>query len=78
MGARLVFLLIAVGVPLYFAPAVVAYNRNHKDFAGVLIVNLLLGWTVVGWVVALAWAVRPDSARPAPREDDGGYRRWSL
>jgi hypothetical protein len=76
MSGRLAFVLIAVGTPLYFLPSVVAYNRNHKDFAGVLIVNLLLGWTVVGWVVALAWATRPDSARPAPREGDDGYRTW--
>ena len=78
MGFRLVFILVVLGVPLYFVPSLVAYHRNHKDFAGVFILNLLIGWTVVGWVVALAWAVRPDSARPAPHEGSGDYRTWSL
>ncbi len=31
-------------------------GRNCKAFAGIAIVNLFLGWIVIGWAVALAWA----------------------
>ncbi|MGA7622746.1 MAG: superinfection immunity protein [Candidatus Acidiferrales bacterium] len=39
---------------LYFLPAIVAHSK--PDSAGVFIVNLLFGWTVIGWLIALVWA----------------------
>jgi hypothetical protein len=41
---------------LYFIPAMVAYKRNSVNKVSILILNLFLGWTFVGWVVALIWA----------------------
>jgi hypothetical protein len=41
---------------------IVAAGRKHQSGNGILVVNLFLGWTVLGWVLALAWslsAVRP-------------------
>ncbi len=49
-------LLIIAGFVFYFLPTIVAGNRETKGFAGVLIVNLLFGWTILGWIVALVWA----------------------
>jgi ribosomal protein L40E len=43
-------------VALYFLPTLIAAVRNHHNFTPVLLVNLLLGWTVIGWVVALIWS----------------------
>jgi len=40
----------------YFVPTVVALIRRHHQTGAVVIVNLFLGWTVIGWVVALAMA----------------------
>ena len=41
---------------LYLIPALVAYNRQHPNAWAILILNLLLGWTVLGWIVSLVWA----------------------
>jgi hypothetical protein len=41
---------------LYFLPVFLAWSRRCKAIAGVGVVNLFLGWTFIGWVVALAWA----------------------
>jgi len=41
---------------LYFLPIVVAGIRGHKSYGSVVVVNIFLGWTVIGWVVALAMA----------------------
>lgn len=41
----------------YFAPIMVALFRKHPNIAPILVVNVFLGWTLVGWVVALAWAL---------------------
>jgi len=40
---------------LYFVPLLVAVARNHNA-GSVGIVNLLLGWTFIGWIIALVMA----------------------
>lgn len=45
------------GLLLYFLPTVIAAYRLHPNAAPVFVVNLFLGWTLVGFVVALAWSV---------------------
>lgn len=45
-----------LAVLVYFLPSLVALDRKHKDAAGVAILNFALGWTLLFWVVALAWA----------------------
>jgi len=47
-------LTLAFSVLLYFLPAIV--GRHKRDAAGIFLVNLLLGWTVIGWIIALIWA----------------------
>ena len=55
---------------LYFLPAVVAKLRAHHQRGAILTLNILLGWTLLGWVVSFVWAVtavRPASpAVPSP------------
>ena len=41
----------------YFAPSVVAGARSHPQIGSIVVINLLLGWTFIGWVVALAMSV---------------------
>ena len=41
---------------LYFVPVIVAYNRDTQGKNAVLVINVFLGWTFLGWVVALAMA----------------------
>jgi len=55
-GASVGLLLIAMGLAAYFAPTIVAYARNTSNKAGVLVLNLFLGWTFIGWVIALTMA----------------------
>lgn len=44
---------------LYFIPAIVAIARRGQANTGsVIVVNFFLGWTVIGWIVALAMACR--------------------
>lgn len=48
--------LIIIGLIIYFFPTIVAWMRGKKNGWGVIVVNLFLGWTLIGWVIALAWA----------------------
>jgi hypothetical protein len=45
------FLLVFI----YFIPTFVALNKKYT--AGIFITNFFLGWTLLGWVGALVWAV---------------------
>jgi len=47
---------------LYFLPTIIA--RHKSDFMGVFMVNLLFGWTVIGWFVALIWACAAERYVP--------------
>ena len=47
-----------IGLVLYFVPTVVAFVRKVPNSVSVFVVNLFLGWSLIGWVVALAMAVR--------------------
>ena len=48
-------LLIFVG---YFLPTFIALIRRYNDSLGIMTLNFLLGWTFVGWVVALIWSLK--------------------
>lgn len=54
---------LTVALIIYFIPMVVAYHRHHHQAGAITVLNLLLGWTFIGWVAALVWAstaVRTD------------------
>lgn len=48
--------LIGLGLLVYMLPTVVASTRWHKNAGPIMLVNLFLGWTVLGWFVALIWS----------------------
>jgi hypothetical protein len=52
-------LFILCGIFLYFLPAFIAHNK--RDFAAIFLVNLLFGWTVIGWIIALIWACAAET-----------------
>jgi hypothetical protein len=58
------FMLLIFIIVLYFIPAIVAKAQERRQFVAIFMLNLLLGWTVLGWVGALIWALIED--RPAP------------
>jgi len=52
--------IIATIGAVYLLPAELAYARRHRNKGAVLALNVLGGWTVVGWVLALVWALYRD------------------
>ena len=63
------FLVIGVVLVVYFLPGIIAAARNHHQSTAIFFLNLLLGWTFLGWVVALVWALTAtDSPRIEPTQ----------
>jgi uncharacterized membrane protein HdeD (DUF308 family) len=56
-------LAIILGTLIYRVPALAARQRHAPNTGSIAVINVLLGWTVIGWVVALAMALRDP--RPA-------------
>jgi len=55
------FPFVGFGFVMYFLPTILAFARNKRDTAAILLLNLFLGWSVIGWLVALVWAVKTDA-----------------
>jgi hypothetical protein len=57
MDALLGVFVAMIIIFVYFIPGTIAVARNHKHTAAVVLVNLLFGWTFLGWAIALIWSV---------------------
>lgn len=53
--------LSAIVAFMYLFPSFVAFNQRHPQLLGIFLLNLVVGWTVFGWIIALIWAF----AKPA-------------
>ena len=50
-------ILILAFIPFYFIPTIVAVLRSHHSKMQIFLLNFLAGWTTIGWVAALVWAL---------------------
>jgi hypothetical protein len=53
-------MLVAVWFVAYFVPTIVAAARQKKTLGSILVINFLLGWTVIGWIWAFVLALRGE------------------
>ena len=80
-------LLLLIFAALYFMPSIIAITRKVYVVGQVIVIIAFLGWTLIGWVVALAMAFRRveerrdlvEDRRRGPRGagDHGASSRWS-
>lgn len=47
---------LIVAMSFYMLPTMVAAYNNHKQVVAICLLNLLLGWTGLGWIGALIWS----------------------
>ncbi len=45
-----------IGILIYFLPTFIAAHRGHR-VPGIFLLNLFFGWTGIGWLVMLLWAL---------------------
>jgi len=64
-GAGALGIIIIGG--LYFLPSIIAATRKVVNVGSVVAINLLLGWTLIGWVIALAMALRTNPPHAYPQ-----------
>lgn len=49
-------LVLLIVLALYVLPGIIASSRGHHNQMPIWIINIFLGWSLLGWVGALAWA----------------------
>ena len=48
---------------IYFIPTVIACYRKHGNMTAILLLNIFLGWTLIGWLIALIWSVTDNTKK---------------
>lgn len=61
---------IALVLVIYFIPTFVANSRGSDKTTAIFFLNLLLGWTFLGWVGALVWSLALPRAKAESLSDD--------
>jgi hypothetical protein len=59
MSGIILFVILAC---LYFVPSIVARAREHHNYGAIVALNIFLGWTFIGWVASLVWALTSTKA----------------
>lgn len=62
MASHSIFEMVVLlaAVMLYFLPAVLADRRKRHDLLIIALFNAVVGWTVLGWFLALFWSLQPN------------------
>lgn len=55
--------VLVLAALVYFLPTVIALARGHHNGFAIFLTNLLLGWTMIGWLIALIWSVTAVARR---------------
>lgn len=57
MESLAVILVLLFVLAVYLIPTIIAFTRSHASKWGIGVLNIVLGWSVVFWVVALIWSL---------------------
>ena len=57
-------ILLVIGAIVYFVPTILAWWMHVKSTRAIFYVNLVFGWTIVGWIVAMMWVMAERNEVP--------------
>jgi hypothetical protein len=60
LGFFFFFPFFGFGFAFYFLPTIVALVQARHDKLSIFLLNFFLGWSVIGWVIALVWACKSE------------------
>ena len=61
LASFILFPFFGLSTLVYFMPSIIAFARSKRDLVSILLLNFFLGWTLIGWIVALVWAAKNDA-----------------
>lgn len=57
MGFLFLLFVVFVSIGVYFIPSIIGFARHKTNAVAILALNFFLGWSLIGWVIALVWAL---------------------
>lgn len=66
----LVLVLFILLINIYFWPLNIALRKNVEDKWAVFIINLVLAWTIIGWIICLMWAISLNDERTTEEKEE--------
>lgn len=72
LAAVCVPLFFIFAVWLYFLPTYEAWRTENSNQTAITLINLLAGWTLIGWLVAAAWALKRSDKPVGTASPEGG------
>ncbi len=66
LGEAISLSFLVAAPALYLLPTYEAWSAKRENLASIATLNLLLGWSILGWVAAAVWALK------TPRSERGG------
>lgn len=74
-------MVIIFFIVIYFIPTFTAMSNHHRNTSGIFVLNIFLGWSLIGWVAALVWAISKsepatvDSLESSDKNDGDNYSK---
>jgi len=60
-GGIMLIIFIVLGAAFYFLPTIIALMNGKNNAVAIGALNFFLGWSLIGWVVALVWSLSSES-----------------
>lgn len=64
--------VLIIAIVLYLLPGIIGSSREHKNSTAIWVLNIVLGWSFLGWVAALVWAFTNPGSNQATTMDAKG------
>ena len=69
-----IFLLL-----VYLLPMIIAIGNKKRNMVAISLMNILLGWSVICWIISLIWAIsKDDKPRPIIVKENKGKNYEQL
>jgi T4 superinfection immunity protein len=52
-----VFAMLVAFIVVYLLPTIIAGTRKHPYWGWIVFINIFTGWTIIGWLASLVWAI---------------------
>lgn len=55
-----IMIVIYGSIAMYFLPSIIAFASGKRNSLAICALNVLTGWTILGWVISLIWSLIRD------------------
>lgn len=68
-----VFLFSLIALLVYLLPTWIAHFRGAKSRWWITILNVLFGWSLIGWIVCFIWSIKDAKTTPVIPPNEFGF-----